>query len=71
MVSEDGKTGLIVAGLTGGESGAQKHARNSAELLPDFNGVTVKPGGEAMSYVADHRPDQEGPAGDGGRSRSR
>ena len=26
-ISEDGKTGLIVAGITGGESGAQKHAK--------------------------------------------
>ena len=51
LVSEDGKTGLIVAGLTGGESGAQAHARELSEQLPAFDGVTVKVGGEAMSYV--------------------
>ena len=27
LISKDGKTGLIVAGITGGESDAQKHAR--------------------------------------------
>ena len=27
LISKDGRTGLIVAGVTGGESGAQKHAK--------------------------------------------
>ena len=27
LISKDGKTGLIVAGITGGENGAQKHAK--------------------------------------------
>ncbi len=52
LVSKDGKTGLIVAGITGGESGAQKHAKTIAEqVVHDRNGVTVKAGGEAMLYV--------------------
>src|SRR5215207_6119792 len=47
MISKDGKTGLIVAGITGGESEAQKHAKE----LNDRDGVTVRAGGEAMTYV--------------------
>ena len=31
LISKDGKTGLIVAGITGGENGAQKHAKMLAE----------------------------------------
>ena len=51
LVSADGKTGLIVAGITGGDSAAQAHAKELSEQLPAFTGVTVKFGGEAMSYV--------------------
>ena len=52
MISADGKTGLIVAGITGGESGAQKHAKELAErLVHDRDGVAVRAGGEAMIYV--------------------
>lgn len=52
LISEDGKTGLIVAGITGGESGAQKHAKElTDELVHDRDGVTVRAGGEAMIYV--------------------
>lgn len=52
LVSEDGKTGLIVAGITGGESGAQKHAKELTErLVHDRDGVSVRAGGEAMIYV--------------------
>ncbi|KUI10217.1 hypothetical protein AU190_18800 [Mycolicibacterium acapulense] len=52
LVSEDGKTGLIVAGITGGESAAQKHAKALSErLVHDRDGVTVRAGGEAMIYV--------------------
>ncbi|MFV9635308.1 MMPL family transporter [Mycobacterium neumannii] len=52
LVSEDGKTGLIVAGITGGESAAQKHAKELSErLVHDRDGVTVRAGGEAMIYV--------------------
>ena len=52
LISEDGKTGLIVAGIAGGESGAQKHAKElTDELVHDRDGVTVRAGGEAMIYV--------------------
>ena len=52
LVSEDGKTGLIVAGITGGESEAQKHAKAlTDELVRDRDGVTVQAGGVAMTYV--------------------
>jgi RND superfamily putative drug exporter len=52
LVSKDGKTGLIVAGITGGESGAQNHAKELTErLVHDRDGVTVRAGGEAMTYV--------------------
>ncbi|WNG86318.1 MMPL family transporter [Mycobacterium sp. ITM-2016-00317] len=52
LLSKDGKTGLIVAGITGGESEAQKHAKAlSDELVHDRGEVTVRAGGVAMTYV--------------------
>ncbi|MBX7451037.1 MMPL family transporter [Mycolicibacterium sp. 3033] len=52
LVSRDGKTGLIVAGITGGETGAQRHAEELDDaLLYDRDGVTVRSGGVAMTYV--------------------
>src|SRR5262249_9763589 len=52
LISKDGKTGLIVAGITGGESGAQIHAKELTDrLVHDRDGVTVRAGGEAMIYV--------------------
>ena len=51
LISKDGKTGLIVAGITGGESGAQMHAKTLTEGLHDVDGVTVKAGGEVMGSV--------------------
>jgi putative drug exporter of the RND superfamily len=51
LISADGKTGLVVAGITGGESGAQQHAKDLLDLLPHFDGVTVKPGGEVVTYA--------------------
>jgi RND superfamily putative drug exporter len=52
LISTDGRTGLIVAGITGGESGAQKHAKTlTDELAHDRDGVTVRAGGEVMTYV--------------------
>ena len=52
LVSKDGKTGLIVAGITGGENDAQKHARKlTDQLVHDRDGVTVRAGGVAMTYV--------------------
>src|SRR6476660_9890976 len=52
LISKDGKTGLIVAGITGGESEAQKHAKELTDrLVHDRDGVTVRAGGVAMTYV--------------------
>ena len=52
LISEDGKTGLIVAGITGGESAAQRHAEELTDaLVYDRDGVTVRAGGVAMTYV--------------------
>ncbi|MGE2737130.1 MMPL family transporter [Mycolicibacterium vaccae] len=52
LISTDRRTGLIVAGITGGESDAQKFAKElTDELVHDRNGVTVRAGGVAMTYV--------------------
>jgi RND superfamily putative drug exporter len=52
LISKDGKTGLIVAGITGGESGGQKHAAQLADrLVYDRDGLTVRASGDAMTYV--------------------
>jgi uncharacterized membrane protein YdfJ with MMPL/SSD domain len=49
LVSTDGKSGLIVAGITGGESNAQNYAKTlSDEVAYDRDGVTVRSGGVAM-----------------------
>ena len=60
MVSKDGKTGLIVAGITGGESDARKHAKAfSEQLVHNRDGVTVRAGGEAMIYVQINRQSEK------------
>jgi RND superfamily putative drug exporter len=52
LISKDGKTGLIIAGIGGGESGAQSTAKTLANrLVHDRDGVTVRAGGDAMTYV--------------------
>ena len=51
LVSKDGKTALVVAGISGGEAGSQKHAATLAAAVPHFNDVTITLGGEAMAYV--------------------
>ena len=52
LVSRDGKSGLIVAGITGGESNAQKYAEDlSDQVAHDRDGVTVRSGGVAMVNV--------------------
>src|SRR5271156_772645 len=49
LVSKDGKSGLIVAGIGGGETNAQKYADAlSEQFARDRNGVTVRAGGVAM-----------------------
>ena len=50
-ISKDGKTGVIVAGISGGERGAQNNAKHLSELfVHDRDGVTVRDGGEATVY---------------------
>jgi putative drug exporter of the RND superfamily len=52
LLSKDGKSGLIVAGLKGGEDNAQKYARTLCdELVHDRDGVTVRAGGMAVAYA--------------------
>jgi RND superfamily putative drug exporter len=52
LVSKDGKSGLIVANLAGGENKAQKYAETLAEqVVRDRDGVTVRAGGAAMVYT--------------------
>ncbi len=48
MISEDRKTGLIVASMSGSDNEAPKYAKALAdEFLHDRDGVTVRAGGEA------------------------
>jgi uncharacterized membrane protein YdfJ with MMPL/SSD domain len=52
LVSKDGKSGLIVANLAGGENNAQKYAETlSKQVVHDRYGVTVRAGGVAMVYT--------------------
>ena len=52
LVSTDGKTGLIVATMDGGENNAQKYATALVEqAVHDQDGVTVRAGGTAMIYA--------------------
>jgi uncharacterized membrane protein YdfJ with MMPL/SSD domain len=49
LVSKDGESGLIVAGISGEENKAQNYARLlSDQLAHDRDGVTVRSGGPAM-----------------------
>jgi uncharacterized membrane protein YdfJ with MMPL/SSD domain len=49
MVSRDGRSGLIVAGISGGESNAQRYANAlSEQFARDRHEVTVRAGGVAM-----------------------
>ncbi|BBZ42827.1 MMPL family transporter [Mycobacterium parmense] len=52
LISTDGKTGLIVVNLKGGENNAQKYAQTlSDDFVHDRDGVTVRAGGTAMVYA--------------------
>jgi len=52
LISKDGKTGLIVAGIAGDDNAAQKYAQAlDEELAHDRDGVTVKFGGSAAVYA--------------------
>ena len=52
LTSRDGTSGLIVAGITGGENDAQKYAKAlSDDVVGERDGVTVRSGGIAMVYA--------------------
>ncbi|HET9877189.1 MAG TPA: MMPL family transporter [Mycobacterium sp.] len=52
LVSRGGKSGLIIAGITGGESSEQTYAKTlSDQVAHDRDGVTVRSGGVAMVNV--------------------
>jgi uncharacterized membrane protein YdfJ with MMPL/SSD domain len=55
LVSKDGKSGLIVANLAGGENNAQKYAKTLSKEIEDGparqDGVTVRVGGAGMVYA--------------------
>ena len=56
LVSKDHRSGLIVAGITGGDSEGQKHATDlTNKLAHERDGVTVKPGGLAGIYAQGNR----------------
>jgi len=52
LISKDGKTGLIIAGITGDDNAAQQYAQAlDEELAHDKGGVTVRFGGPAAVYA--------------------
>jgi RND superfamily putative drug exporter len=60
LVSKDGNTGLIVAGIRGGQNGAQQNAETlSNELVHDHDGVTVRAGGDAIAATQINQQTQE------------
>jgi len=60
LVSKDGKSGLIVVNLKGGENNAQKNAQTlSDEFVHARDGVTVRAGGSAMQYAQINTQNQD------------
>lgn len=52
LISKDNKSGMVVAGLKGGENDAQKYAsRLGDQLVHDRDGVSVRAGGMAVAYA--------------------
>ncbi|MBZ4535744.1 MULTISPECIES: MMPL family transporter [Mycobacterium avium complex (MAC)] len=52
LISKDNSSGLVVAGLKGGENDAQNYASIlTHELVHDRDGVTVRAGGMAVAYA--------------------
>ncbi|ORW21970.1 hypothetical protein AWC19_13545 [Mycobacterium palustre] len=59
LISKDGKTGLVVAGIRGGGTEGQKHANElAAALVTTRDGVAVTAGGPAMTYAQLNRQSQ-------------
>ena len=49
MISEDGKTALVIAQITGGENNAPKYGKDVADRVSgERDGLTVLAGGTAM-----------------------
>lgn len=60
LVSEDGRTGLVVARLDGDDTDAPTRARTIATpLIGDHDGVRVQAGGQALTYDAGNRQSRE------------
>jgi putative drug exporter of the RND superfamily len=60
LISRDGKSGLIVVNLKGGENNAQKYAQTLSDgLVHDRDGVTVRAGGPAMQYAQINKQNQD------------
>lgn len=60
LISIDGKSGLIVVNLRGGENNAQKNAQTlSDDLVHDRGGVRVRAGGSAMEYAQINRQNRD------------
>ncbi|MCV7229396.1 MMPL family transporter [Mycolicibacterium komossense] len=52
LISKDGGTGLVLVGINGGGSQAQRHAKDLAQRFTgQRSGATVTAGGPAMTYV--------------------
>jgi putative drug exporter of the RND superfamily len=60
LISTDGKSGLIVVNVKGGETDAQKNAQTlSNQFIHDRDSVTVRAGGPAMQYAQINKQNQE------------
>jgi putative drug exporter of the RND superfamily len=60
LISRDGKSGLIVVNLKGGENYAQSNAQTLADqVVHDRDGVTVRAGGPAMQYAQINKQNQD------------
>ncbi len=60
LISKDGKSGLIVINLRGGENYAQSNAQTLADqFVHDRDGVTVRAGGPAMQYAQINKQNQD------------
>src|SRR5271157_318666 len=60
LVSTDGKSGLVVVNIKGGENYAQKNAQTlSDQFIHDRDSVTVRAGGPAMQYAQINKQNQD------------
>ncbi|HWT47996.1 MAG TPA: MMPL family transporter [Mycobacterium sp.] len=60
LISTDGKSGLIVVNVKGGENYAQNNAQTLADqFVHDRDGVTVRAGGSAMQYAQINKQNQD------------